>query len=157
MVARMKSRVLVREEKAIGTVTMKRIMVCGMGAGVVYYTAQFLLPICSLPALIGVFVILLYATGDRYGVPRYRWLVDGWKGQFLLNAYLHPRGMIARLCAGLGWKTAAVVARGDQLYVAVNHGGDDNWTGIQILETDPDAGGLEMVDDNAVVVEAGPS
>ena len=83
MVARMKSRVLVREEKAIGTLTMKRIMICGMGAGVAYYAAQFLVPICSLPVLIVAFIAMLYATGNRYGVTRFRWIIDGWRGRHL--------------------------------------------------------------------------
>ena len=99
MVARMKSRVLVREEKAIGTVTMKRIMICGMGAGIAYYAAQFLMRICSLPALIGMFIVMLYATGDRYGVARYRWLWHGWRGRMLLTANQYPSGMTARFCS----------------------------------------------------------
>ena len=151
MVARMKSRVLVREEKAISTVTMKRIMICGMGAGVAYYAAQFLVPICSLPTLIGMFILMLYATGDRYGVARYRWIKDGWRGRLLLTAYKYPTGMTARFCSWLGWDAAVVLARGDKLYVADTRL-DDDWAGIQIMETDdPDAGGLEMVNDDTLL------
>jgi hypothetical protein len=153
MVARMKSRVLVREEKAIGTVTMKRIMICGMGAGIAYYVAQFLMPICSLPTLIVMFVIMLYATGDRYGVARYRWLLDGWHGKLLLQAYRHRNGITAKMCVAFDWDVSVVIARGDKLY-AVDNRPDDDWSGIQILETDdPDAGGLEMVSDDTIIVE----
>jgi hypothetical protein len=153
MVARMKSRVLVREEKAIGTLTMKRIMICGMGAGIAYYAAQFLMPICSLPTLIVMFVVMLYATGNRYGVSRYRWLLDGWRGKILLQARRRRNGFSAKMCIAFGWDTSVVIAHGDKLY-AVDDRPDDDWSGIQILETDdPDAGGLEMVSDDTVIVE----
>jgi hypothetical protein len=153
MVARMKSRVLVREEKAIGVLTMKRIMICGMGAGIAYYAAQFLMPICSLPTLIVMFIIMLYATGDRYGVARYRWIKDGWRGKMLLQAHRHRNSISAKLCVAFGWDVSVVIARGDKLYVIDNRP-DDDWTGIQILDTDdPDAGGLEMVSNDTIIVE----
>lgn len=149
MVARMKSRVLVREEKAIGTVTMKRIMICGMGAGLAYYAAQFLVPICSLPTLIVAFIGMLYATGDRYGVARYRWIKDGWHGRLLLTANQYPSGLTARFCSWLGWDATVVLARGDKLYAADTRP-DDDWAGIQIVEADnPDAGGFELLSDDA--------
>jgi hypothetical protein len=147
MVARMKSRVLVREEKAMGTVTMKRIMICGMGAGVAYYTAQFLVPICSLPTLIVAFIAMLYATGNRYGVTRFRWIIDGWRGRLLINARRHPAGISAKMCTGFGWDASVVVIHGDKLY-ATKGRVDNDWSGIQIMDSDdPDGGSFELLGD----------
>jgi hypothetical protein len=147
MVARMKSRVLVREEKAFATVTMKRIMICGMGAGVSYYTAQFLVPICSLPTLIVAFMAMLYATGNRYGVSRFRWIIDGWRGRLLINARRQSTGVSTKICSGFGWDASVVVVNGSKLYVSKSHV-DDDWSGIQIMDSDdPDAGGFEVLGD----------
>jgi len=52
MTATVKSRVLVREEKGMGGVSMKRLVFCGMGAGMLYMLVNLSrLSNLSIPAL----------------------------------------------------------------------------------------------------------
>ncbi len=153
MVARIKSRVLVREEKGGGPVSMKRIMACGMGAGMFYFVSTLLVPAVSLPVLLVGFASMIYATGDRYGLPRYRWVAAGRRAAWLLSAQRHSSGLAAVLCGWLNWDVSVVLVDGDRLYSGSGVVDDGGLAGIEFLDSDAlDAGGFEVLSEEEVLL-----
>lgn len=146
MTAMMKSRVLVREEKGIGGVSMKRLIFCGMAAGILYMLVRLTpLAACAVPLLFGVFIGLVILSGTRHGVSRYAWLWLGWRGQLLLRARNAPQGWAAQVCDALNWEVAALSLDGAMLFPAAPtemdlHGIEimthDDGDGIAVLEAD---------------------
>jgi hypothetical protein len=157
MAAHLKSRVLHREEKGFGAVSMKRMIFSFMGSGFVFFALRFT-PLAGLtiPLTLISLGLFFYYSGDRYGVPRYQWIFVNWRGSLLLNARKNPRGLSAMLCKSAKWDVSKTVLNGADVFAAVEFGNDD-WSGIEILESDDfDDGGFEILsDDDVIIVEAG--
>ena len=153
MTATIKSRVLVREEKGMGGVSMKRLVFCGMGAGIAYLIINLSpLAVCSIPALFVMFILLIYMSGNRYGVARYEWLLLTGRGRLLLSAYHEPTGFAAQLCATFQLATAITVIDGLDLFASGNSALTDSaMTGIEILHSEWDDGGYEVLSDKAIL------
>jgi hypothetical protein len=153
MTATIKSRVLVREEKGMGSVSMKRLVFCGMGAGIAYLILNVSpLSVCSIPALFVAFVSLIYLSGNRYGIARYQWLLLTARGRLLLNAYRVPDSWSARLCELLNLNVRITVIHGVDLFAGGNSAlMPDDMAGIEILQTDVATGGYEILSDEDVL------
>lgn len=153
MAANLKSRVLHREEKGFGAVSMKRMIFSFMGSGFVFFALRFT-PLAGLtiPLTLLSLVLFFYYSGERYGVPRYQWILVNWRGSLLLNACNNPRGLSATLCNWAKWDAAKTVLNGAEIFAAVDFGRDD-WSGLEILESDDFGdGGFEVLSDEAVIV-----
>lgn len=154
MTAQLKSRVLVREEKGFGAVSMKRMIFSFMGSGFVFFLMR-LTPFARLniPITLLSMVIFFYFTGDRYGIPRWRWILINWRGSLLLHARKHPTSTAGHLCKALKWDAyQAVVLKGSEIFASAGVLQDD-WSGLEILDTDDlDAGGFEVLHDDVLLV-----
>jgi hypothetical protein len=154
MTATMKSRVLTREEKGIGGVSMKRLIFCGMGGGVVYFILNLSpLSMCSLPSLLVVFVTLIMASGQRHGISRYQWLLLTLQGRTLLHADQHPTGLTRQWLNQFDMPIDNLHIHGGDLFVGATLS-DTDLSGIQILNNDqPDAFEFEVLHSDEIPVE----
>ncbi len=153
MVATLKTRVLSREEKGIGPVSMKRLIFSGMGAGIVFMIVRVTpLNLCGIPALLVGFVFFLVMSGDKQGVPRYRYLWMTWRGNFILGAA--RGGWSARIANWFSLDVAVTRLYGSTLFSAAPQGdavSDWDW---EIVE-DPFAvdEGLRLVRDVPLLLD----
>lgn len=150
MTATIKSRVLVREEKGMGGVSMKRLVFCGLGAGMAYFVVNLSpLHMCSLPTLFVGFVLLIYLSGRRYGVARSAWLVLVWRGRLLLDAYREPSGLSAQFCRLSNLTTEGLLISGGDLLRGTSGVRDVDLSGVEILVGETD--GFEILADDEVM------
>ena len=155
MVARIKSRVMNREEKAFGAVDMNRMMTAGMGTGFVYALLRLMgTGILLIPGVLFAFFIFLWLMGKQGGVPRYMVFVFTWQAKMLIVAHRNPINLAGRIASMLGWELSAVILNGDLLYThVVATGVEEAMSGLEILETDAlDAGGIEIVTDEELFI-----
>lgn len=152
MTATIKSRVLTREEKGIGGISMKRLIFCGMGGGIIYLVLNLSpLSMCSLPMLLFVFITLLIASGQRYGIPRYLWIQLTIKGRMLLTQ--NPNGLIESVRQQLNLTATQSTVHSHEIFVGA-HSTTTDLSGIQILNHDrDDAVGFEILSDDNIHVE----
>ncbi len=102
MAAQFKSNVRVREEKGFGSISMKRLIFCGVGAVLIFMTLRFTpLATIALPMLLGVFAGLLVLTGPRGGLPLWHRLMLGLRGGLVVAAARHPAGIAALIARAL--------------------------------------------------------
>ncbi len=152
MAAQFKSNVRRREEKGFGSVSMKRLIFCGVGAVLVFMTLR-LTPLAglSLPALVGVFTALLILSGPHGGLPRWQRILLGWRGSLVLAAVKRPGGLAAQLAQGLSLNPEVARLRGERVFAVQTTSLDDadpgEWTLFATLaEYDRDRGGLRLVE-----------
>jgi hypothetical protein len=87
MAARLKSAVLRREERGIGSITMGRLIACAMLGGLAFLGMRVVgIPILMIPGGLGGFVGALILTGLRHGIPLYRHLYITLKARLLVGA-----------------------------------------------------------------------
>jgi hypothetical protein len=151
MAAQFKSNVRRREEKGFGSVSMKRLIFCGVGAVLVFMTLR-LTPLAglSLPGLVGVFAALLMLSGPRGGLPLWQRILLGWRGSLVLAAVKRPGGLAAQLAQGLSLNPEIARLRGERVFAVQTTSLDDDpgeWTLFATLaEYDRDRGGLRLVE-----------
>ncbi|MEL7433510.1 MAG: hypothetical protein AAFN11_06155 [Chloroflexota bacterium] len=151
----MKSRVTVREEKAMGAVDMNRMLMAGMGTGFVYALCRLMkVGMLMIPAVILSFFFFVWLLGKKGGVPRYMIFVYGWQAKLMIAARRNPVSLTGRIANLAGWDVSTILLNGDVLYTArVGTSVDVEMTGLEILETDAlDAGGFEIVGDDALFI-----
>ena len=102
----------------------------------------------NIPITLLSMVFFFYFTGDRYGIPRWRWMLINGRGGLLVRARKHPTSAAGQLCKTLQWDAYhAVVLKGSDIFASAGVLQDD-WSGLEILETDAlDAGGFEVLVD----------
>lgn len=117
MAAQFKSNVRLREEKGFGSVSMKRLIFCGVGAVLAFMVLR-LTPLAnvSLPALAVIFIVLLILSGSRGGLPVWQRLLLGWRGTLVLLAMRHPNGLGAQAAAALNLDPGAAQLHSARLY-----------------------------------------
>jgi hypothetical protein len=117
MAAQFKSNVRLREEKGFGSVSMKRLIFCGVGA-VIFFMVLRLTPLASiaLPTLLIVFILLLVLTGSRGGLPLWQRLLLGLRGSILLAAARHPDGLAAQVAQLLSIDPSQARLQADSLF-----------------------------------------
>lgn len=121
MAAQFKSNVRLREEKGFGSVSMKRLIFCGVGAVLAFMVLRMTpLSGVSLPALVGGFVLLLVLTGARGGLPLWLRLYLGARGLLLLAATKRPNGPVGQLATALNLEPDAARLDGARLYRAMS-------------------------------------
>jgi hypothetical protein len=117
MAAQFKSNVRLREEKGLGSVSMKRLIFCGVGAVLAFMLLRFT-PLASvaLPALVVIFIALLILSGARGGLPLWQRLLLGWRGLLVLHAARHPRGWGAQIASALNLDPSIARLRSARLF-----------------------------------------
>jgi len=154
MSERIKSRVLVREEKGIGSISLKRIIFSGLGAGFLFNIMNLTpLRAISFPMVFILFFSFIILSGNRFGIPLYLWFWKSWQGRLLLAARRSPQSLAAWLCKQLNWDIHDLTLDGNHLF-AVGVSQLDDWEGIELLDDDNlDAGGFEIMGDDIIVID----
>lgn len=97
MVAEFKSHVLRRDEKGFAGVPFKRLMLSGVGGGLVYTLGRFAVPDVAIPLALAVGLLLVALTAPRGGIPRWQRLLYRLRGSLLLAAARRPESLAGRL------------------------------------------------------------
>jgi len=97
MVAEFKSHVLRRDEKGFANVPFKRLMLAGVGGGLVYTLGKFVLPDASIPVALGVGLLLIVLTSPRGGIPRWQRMLFSMRGRLMLAAAGQPDSLMGQL------------------------------------------------------------
>jgi hypothetical protein len=150
MAAHFKSNIRLREEKGFGSISMKRLIFCGVGAVLIFMLVR-LTPLAglSLPALVGVFAGLLLLSSARGGLPLWQRVMLGWRGGIVLRAAKHRDGLGAHLAQVLSLNPAVVQVRGERLFAASMQAADGDpgeWTLFASLNELEGTGGLRLVE-----------
>ncbi|MDQ7024746.1 MAG: hypothetical protein Q9P01_09235 [Anaerolineae bacterium] len=155
MAARIKSRVMNREEKAFGAIDMNRMMTAGMGTGFVYALLRLIQAgLLLIPAVIVSFFFFVWLTGRQGGVPRYMVFVYSWQAKILIAAGRNPQSLSGRIASLADWDTSDLILNGDLLFTTASSTiVDETMSGLEILDSDAlDAGGFEIVSDDELFI-----
>jgi hypothetical protein len=149
MAARLKSSVLRREERGIGSITMGRLIVSAMIGGLCFFAMRLLgLSILMIPMGIAAFVGSLVLTHPRHGIPLYLHLLITFRARLLVQA-LRPRSWQAQVTRLLELKRDSLTLDTAQVLsvpAAVEDDGDlDAW---EIVPDSAHAAGFEVVGDS---------
>jgi len=157
MAAQFKSNVRRREEKGFGSVSMKRLIFCGVGAVLVFMVLRFtpLAPI-SLPLLVGVFALLLLLTAPCGGLPLWQRLLLGLRAGVILAAAHHPTGIAALLAKALNFDPSVVHLHHRRLFLTVAEEDEadfSDWSLYADLSEAEQTAGLFFIKDSEVARE----
>lgn len=95
MVAEFKSHVLLRDEKGFLGVPFKRLLLAGVGGGLMYTLAKIVAPDWSVPLALIASVALVIMTALQGGIPRWQRIVYQVRGSLLLSATRSPQSISA--------------------------------------------------------------
>lgn len=149
MVAQFKSNVRRREEKGLGSVSMKRLIFCGVVAVPPFMLLRFtpLAPV-AMPLLLANFIALLILTGERGGVPLWARLLANWRGALVLASARHPASLRAWLARALNLDAASARLQSAVLFpmsgATVDH--HDRWSLYGSLHEAETSAGLHFVE-----------
>src|SRR5262249_46785736 len=99
MVAEFKSHVLSRDEKGFMGIPFKRLLLAGVGGGLIYTFAKIAVSDWSIPLAIAAGVIFIVLTAPQGGIPRWQRFLYYVRGSLMLLAARSPdspSGSIAR-------------------------------------------------------------
>lgn len=154
MAERLKSRVLHREEKFMGTVTMSRFLACVLSGGATFFVLR-LMDIGFFTILISgaVFIAAVIFTGDKFGLMRYQWWVLQIRAHLLLTAHRQPASLVAQLVHSLGIQSPVMV-RASQIFQQTRT--SEDLSGVIILDDDLDGEGFEVLSTASIHEEVSP-
>jgi hypothetical protein len=148
MAARLKSSVLRREERGIGSITMGRLIACAMLGGLAFLGMRVVgIPILMIPGGLGGFVGALILTGLRHGIPLYRHLYITLRARLLVGALGAPDSWQGQMVGWLDGDPAALTLDTVKLLsapVVVEEGTLDEW---EIVTDSGSTAGFEVVTD----------
>lgn len=116
MVAEFKSHTLSRDEKGFAGVPFKRLMLAGVGGGIVYTLGKFVLPDWAIPLGAGVGMLLIVLSAPRGGIPRWQRLLYSVRGALMLASIQQPESLRGRLARFLELPTDLVRLEGKTLF-----------------------------------------
>ncbi|MBK8138282.1 MAG: hypothetical protein IPK52_21125 [Chloroflexi bacterium] len=94
MAADFKSHVLLRDEKGFMGVPFKRLLLAGVGGGLIYTLFNIAVPGWALPAGVLIAIAMLAMTGTRGGIPLWQRLIYRLRGALLLAAARDPHSVL---------------------------------------------------------------
>ena len=100
MVAEFKSHVLSRDEKGFMGIPFKRLLLAGVGGGLLYTLGKIAAPDWSVPLAMAGAAAFILLTAPQGGIPRWQRLLYHARGSLMLLAAHHPEsisGNAARL------------------------------------------------------------
>jgi hypothetical protein len=154
MGARLKSSVLRREERGIGSITMGRLIASAMLGGVGFMTMRLLgTGILMIPGGLVSFVLALVFTGQRHGIPLYRHLWITFRARLLLKAQQESASWQATLVIWLNFNPDGLTLDTVKLLsapVTLEEGTLDDW---EIVPDSLSPSGFEVVTDT-ILIEA---
>jgi hypothetical protein len=124
MAADFKSHVLLRDEKGLLGIPFKRLLLAGVGGGLVYTVGSWLAPSGSLPLAAAAVLCTVVLTGLRGGIPLWRRLIYRLRGSLLLAAARRPRSAAGQLALLLELPLDLARLDAAQVFAPPAHGGD---------------------------------
>ncbi len=116
MVAELKSHVLLRDEKGFLGIPFKRLLLAGVGGGLVYTLGKLALPDWAFPLAAGVGLLFLYSTAPQGGLPRWQRLLYRLRGSLMLAAARRPDSLPGQIAGLLELPSELAGVDGDALY-----------------------------------------
>lgn len=101
MAADFKSHVLLRDEKGLVGVPLKRLLLSGVGGGLTYTVFSLVLPSASIMAGFGSALLALIMTGTRGGLPLWQRLLYRVRGSLLLAAARDRHSLLGQMAGAL--------------------------------------------------------
>ncbi len=89
MVAEFKSHVLSRDEKGFMGIPFKRLLLAGVGSGLIYSLAKITISDWSRPLAIAAGAVFILFTSPQGGIPRWQRLLYHARGSLMLFAVRH--------------------------------------------------------------------
>jgi hypothetical protein len=126
MVAEFKSHILSRDEKGFMGVPFKRLLLAGVGGGIVYTFAKIAISDWSIPLAVLTAVVFILLTSPQGGIPRWQRFLYALRGGLMLRAEQQPEslpGNAARLLelpADLTALDASVIFAAPTLFTEAN-------------------------------------
>jgi hypothetical protein len=108
--------VLLREEKGFLGIPFKRLLLAGVGGGLVYTLGKLALPDWAFPLAVGVGVLFLYSTAPRDGLPRWQRLLYRLRGSLMLAAAQRPNSLPGQIAGLLELSSERVAVDGTSLF-----------------------------------------
>jgi hypothetical protein len=115
-----KSQVLLRDEKGFFGIPFKRLLLAGVGGGLIYTITNLVFATWSIPVAIGMTIAIVWLTAPRGGIPLWSRLVYRWRGWLLLTASHHPHSVVAQVVDMLDLPVELVRLNGTNLFVPLN-------------------------------------
>jgi hypothetical protein len=106
MTADFKSHILRRDEKGFAGVPFKRLLLGGIGGGLIYTVFRFALPDLAIPGGAVAALLFVVLTAPRGGLPLWLRLWLQLRGSLLLAAAAHPAGLAGELARMLNLPSA---------------------------------------------------
>lgn len=131
MVAKIKANVLIREERAIGSISMQRLLGSGMVGGGMYMLLPMILPLPNWSSYI--FLIVgtvgfLIATGNREGIPRWKFVAISVRGRIMVAARDQGGGSLqSKICDFFDWDFESTVVDAADIFEGVEYIEDETW------------------------------
>ncbi len=116
MVAEFKSHVLSRDEKGFLGIPFKRLLLAGVGGGLVYTVGKVAFPDWAIPLAVGISVLLVYFTSARGGISRWRRSLYRVRGNLMLAVVQQPGGLSASLARMLELPSELVTLDGGMMF-----------------------------------------
>ncbi len=116
MVAEFKSHVLSRDEKGFLGIPFKRLLLAGVGGGLVYTIGKVAFPDWAILFAVAVSVLLVYFTSARGGIPRWQRSLYRLRGNLMLAVVQQPGGLSASLARLLELPTELVRLDGSAVF-----------------------------------------
>lgn len=118
MSADFKSHVLLRDEKGFLGIPFKRLLLAGVGGGLVYTIVRFASAGASVPVGVSSGLTLLVMTGMRGGLPLWQRLLYQVRGALLLAAAHQPSNWMGKLSVALDLPSGLAMLDGAQVFVS---------------------------------------
>lgn len=93
MVAEFKSHVLARDEKGFVGIPFKRLLLAGVGGGLVYTLGKIAFPEWAIPAAIVAGVLFIFFSALQGGIPRWQRMLYQIRGNLMLTAAHSPQSL----------------------------------------------------------------
>jgi hypothetical protein len=93
MVAEFKSHILARDEKGFMGIPFKRLLLAGVGGGLIFTFAKILIPDWSLPLAVAAGVGFIFLSAQQGGIPRWQRFLYYLRGSLMLLAERHPESL----------------------------------------------------------------
>ena len=120
MAADFKSHVLLRDEKGVFGIPFKRLLIGGVGGGLVYTITGLFAPTWAIPIAVIFAISTVILTGLRGGIPLWQRLLLRWRGSLLLVASRFPNSPIAQFADLLNLPVDLMQLDGVTLFDAPN-------------------------------------
>jgi hypothetical protein len=116
LVAELKSHVLVREEKGAAGIPFKRLLLAGVGGGLVYTLGKVAMPDSALLLAVATGLSFLFYTAPRGGIPRWQRMLYRFRSNLLLAARDNPDGLSASIVRLLDLPLEEIAVRGETAF-----------------------------------------